>query len=271
MNQMQNPLFKEPIGMTFKIRREQLGMSLDDVAKNLKFGAHLVSAIELEQWESLGPPIYANSYINSYIKLLGLNSEIRNEIPRFKSDSALKAVVTPRLTPSSSLPKAFLAIFIVCGLVAIIAFVYSRNQPAEELTPSLANSISAEIPNATMMAKNPLTQPKAEAKAAPLPAQASAIPLAGNTSTLKEISVRTQTEAWMEIRDSNNAVVFNELIPANEDRKQSIDKVGKITLGSASKVVLSINGNVQDLSPFAISDVARFTIDQDGKATAISK
>lgn len=257
--------------MTFKIRREQLGMSLDDVAKNLKFGAHLVSAIELEQWESLGPPIYANSYINSYIKLLGLNSEIRNEIPRFKSDSALKAVVTPRLTPSSSLPKAFLAIFIVCGLVAIIAFVYSRNQPAEELTPSLANSISAEIPNATMMAKNPLTQPKVEAKAAPLPAQASAIPLAGNTSTLKEISVRTQTEAWMEIRDSNNAVVFNELIPANEDRKQSIDKVGKITLGSASKVVLSINGNVQDLSPFAISDVARFTIDQDGKATAISK
>ena len=271
MNQMQNPLFKEPVGMTFKIKREQLGMSLDDAAKNLKFGAHLVSAIELEQWESLGPPIYANSYINSYIKLLGLNSEIRNEIPRFKSDSALKAVVTPRLTPSSSLPKAFLAIFIVCGLVAIIAFVYSRNQPAEELTPSIANSISAEIPNATMMAKNPLTQPKVEAKAASLPAQTSAISLPVNTSTLQEISVRTQTEAWMEIRDSNNAVVFNELIPANEERKQSIDKVGKITLGSASKVVLSINGNVQDLSPFAISDVARFTIDQDGKATAISK
>jgi hypothetical protein len=61
------------------------------------------------------------------------------------------------------------------------------------------------------------------------------------------------------------------LIPANEDRTQSIDKAGKITLGNASKVVLSINGNVQDLSPFAISDVARFTIDQDGKATAISK
>ena len=88
MNQMQNPLFKEPIGMAFKIRREQLGMSLDDVAKNLKFGAHLVSAIEMEQWESLGAPIYANSYINSYIKLLGLNSESRNEIPRFKTDSA---------------------------------------------------------------------------------------------------------------------------------------------------------------------------------------
>lgn len=271
MNPMQNPLFKEPVGMTFKIRREQLGMSIDDVSKSLKFGAHLVQAIELEQWDNLGPSIYANSYINSYIKLLDLNSEIRNEIPRFKSDPVLKTIVTPRLAASTSLPKAILAIFIVSGIAAIIAFLYSSNQPALELSPSNAISIGAEIPNAVMIAKNPITQAQTVTKVVPLTNEVVALPISSITASTKKISVHALQEINLEIRDSQDAILIDERIPANQDRTHDINNAGKITLDNAVNVVISINGETQDLVPFITNGVARFTVDENGNLVAISQ
>ena len=46
MDPIQNPLFKEPVGSLFKARREQMGLSPEEVAKRLKFSTHMVEAIE---------------------------------------------------------------------------------------------------------------------------------------------------------------------------------------------------------------------------------
>ena len=93
MDPIQNPLFREPIGMTFRAKRELMDLSVEDAAKALKFGTHLIEAIEHEEWQKLGAPIYAKSYINSYIKLLGLSEEIRNEIPGMTATPQLKAII----------------------------------------------------------------------------------------------------------------------------------------------------------------------------------
>jgi cytoskeletal protein RodZ len=282
MNPVQNPLFKEPVGMTFKIRREQLGLTLEDISKSLKFGSHIVHAIELEQWDKLGPSIYANSYINSYIKLLELSPEIRNEIPRFKGDTTLKLIAEPRLSSSTSLSKAIFAILIVISLAALIAFLYSRNQPVLESMPSAELSMSAEIPSATMIAKNPLNQSQVASEPASVTTQSLATQgteintpidstLLPVTPANNEMTIKTIQETWMEIRDSQNAVVFNELIPANQERTQSIKNVGKITLGNASKTEISINGVSVQLASFINNDVARFTVDENGKAVALTQ
>jgi cytoskeleton protein RodZ len=99
MDPIQNPLFREPIGSVFRAKREQLGMSLDDAAKQLKFGAHFLQAIEHEEWDKLGAPIFAKSYINSYAKLLGLNEAIRDEIPSMPASPGLKAITATKIEP----------------------------------------------------------------------------------------------------------------------------------------------------------------------------
>jgi cytoskeleton protein RodZ len=86
-----------------------------------------------------------------------------------------------------------------------------------------------------------------------------------------EITINTSQEAWVEVRDSQNAVVFKELIPANQERRQTIKNAGKITLGNASNVEVSINGVTLKLAPFIINDVARFTVDENGKAVAFTQ
>lgn len=271
MNPVQNPLFKEPIGMTFKIRREQLGMTLDDVSKNLKFGAHLVHAIELEQWDKLGPSIYANSYINSYINLLELNPEIRHEIPRFKGDTTLKLIAEPRLSSSTSLSKAILAIVLVISLAAFIAFLYARHQPVPESMPSAAISISADIPSATMIAKNPLNQTQTISAPVPISTEGLASPITKTPSISKQLSIHASQAVRLEIRDSVGAVLFTEQVPANQDRTHEIKNTGKITLDNAEHAVLSIDGATQDLTPYITNGVANFTVNPDGKIAAITQ
>lgn len=274
MNPIQNPLFKEPVGMTFKAKREHMGLSVEEVAKSLKFGTHLVQAIEAEQWEKLGPAVYANSYLNSYIKFLGINEEIRNEIPRLKGEPALKTISTEKIVPIGSLPKKILAFITVGGLVALSIFLYSRYQPVEVVTEANTLSMSAAMPQEALQSKNPIIQSTVPSETLSTATELTSA-IASETSPAMlangEMSISTSQEAWMQVRDSQNAVIFEELIPANQERTHSIKNVGKITIGNASNVKISINGIDLSLTPFIINDVARFTFDSSGKATTLTQ
>jgi cytoskeleton protein RodZ len=272
MDPIQNPLFKEPVGATFRSKREKLGLSVEDAAKSLKFGSHLVQAIEDEQWGKLGPAIYARSYVSSYIKLLGLNEAIKHEIPNLASGAApLKTITQARVEPAGIQSKSILALVTLLGLTALGAFLYFRS-PAVEMAP-IDSSIPLSMPA-------PDAPPKPAAATLPavdsVPVQASpadaavAAQAGAATVAVAQLLVRTKMEAWLEIRGIDGAVLFSELIPAGQERTHSLEKVGKITLGQAGSAELLINGGIRDLSPFIKDDVARFTVDASGNPAAIS-
>jgi cytoskeleton protein RodZ len=276
MDPIQNPLFKEPVGTIFRGKREKLGMSIEDAAKNLKFGSHLVQAIEDEQWEKLGPAIFAKSYINSYIKLLGLNEAIKHEIPNLSSGTtALKTITQARVEPAGIQSKSILALVTLLGLTALGAFLYFRS-PTVEMAP-IDNSIplAMAVPNAPVKpaaAAVPATVPAADSATVQtsLTEAAPATQAIVATEAVPQLLVRTKMETWLEIRGIDGAVLFRELIPAGQERTHSLEKVGKITLGHAGSAELLINGGVRDLTPFIKDDVARFTVDSSGNPAAIS-
>lgn len=272
MDPIQNPLFKEPVGATFRNKREKLGLSIEDAAKSLKFGSHLVQAIEDEEWSKLGPAIYARSYVSSYIKLLDLNESIKHEIPNITSGAApLKTITQARVEPAGIQSKSILALVTLLGLTALGAFLYFRS-PAVEMAP-IDSSIPLSVPA-------PDAPPKPAATVVPAadstPVQASpadavpAVQASAAGEAVPQLMVRTKMEAWLEIRDISGAVLFSELIPAGQERTHSLEKVGKITLGQAGSAELLINGGIRDLSPFIKDDVARFTVDASGNPAAIS-
>ena len=272
MDPIQNPLFKEPVGATFRGKRERLGLSVEDAAKSLKFGSHLVQAIEDEQWEKLGPPIFAKSYINSYIKLLGLNEAIKHEIPNLSSGTtALKTITQARVEPAGIQSKSILALVTLLGLTALGAFLYFRS-PAVEMAP-IDNSIPLSMPVTDAPAK-PSKAAVSATDSAPLQAPLTETTPATQGSAaavpVSQLLVRTKMETWLEIRDINGAVLFSELIPAGQERTHALEKVGKITLGHAASAELLINGGARDITPFIKDDVARFTVDGSGNPAAIS-
>lgn len=272
MNPIQNPLFKEPIGTSFRSKREALGMSIDEAAKNMKFGTHLVQAIESEQWDVLGPAIYAKSYISSYIKLLGMDESIKNEIPTLSSGTpVLKTITETRVEPAGIQSKSILVMVTLIGLAALLVFLYNRNPSVETAITDnsipLSVSENTSIPSPAAPSSVNTSLPPSTANNNQLP-----IPPAEVVASAKPILlVRTKQETWLEIRDMTNAVLFSELIPANQERTQSVEKIGKITLGNASSVELLINNGIQNIAPFIKNDdVARFTVDANGSIVALT-
>lgn len=265
MDPIQNPLFKEPVGSLFRARREQMGLSPEDVAKRLKFSAHLVEAIESEQWEKLGAPIYAKSYITGYIRLLGLDEAIRDEIPNINAAPALKTITAARVEPAASSSKWLLAGLSILLLAALVAYLSLRQQPAESV--SLDALVTAAAP-----------APADSATTVPVAAPAVAIPGQNRTSATPppavsmavELQLRNSRESWVEIRGVDNSVLYSGLIPAGQEFRHALDKAGRITLGNASSAEVSISGERRDLTDVVNNDVARFSVGADGRPVGIT-
>lgn len=63
------------LGARLRARREQLGLSLDDVETSTKIRVHYLAAIESGQPARLPGPVYAVGFARSYAELLGLSGD----------------------------------------------------------------------------------------------------------------------------------------------------------------------------------------------------
>lgn len=270
MDPIQNPLFKEPIGSLFRSKRQQLGLSIDDAARSLKYSAHLVQAIESEQWQSLGAPVFAKSYVNSYIKLLGLNPQVLEEIPSMAQAPALKSLTTVKVESASKGSKWLLGLLTVLGLAAIVAYFGLRQKTPESVALDTLVSVPAVQPTGTAAApasipsttgSAPVQQPAGDAVAS--------VPIAAVVPATAEILITSTQDCWVEILDSQNAILFKGTLAPGQEIRQPLAKIGRITLGNAGSATLSVNGMARDLTPLIKGSIARFSLDTEGMPVAV--
>ena len=264
MDPIQNPLFREPIGMTFRAKRELMDLTVEDAAKALKFGTHLIDAIEHEEWHKLGAPIFAKSYINSYIKLLGLSEDIRNEIPGMNSTPPLKAITSAKIEPARRSSKWLLAVVSVIAVGGLVAYLNLRQSPSEALSLDALVDNAVTPDNQAIQAAVTIDGQSAgqavATNAAPIPA---AVP-----AKITELLIRSNQESWVEVRGKDGSVLFSGTLGGTTEFRQDPAKVGKITLGNASSAEISLDGTKLDISPLIRDEVARFTLSADGKTAA---
>lgn len=263
MDHIQTPLFREPIGMTFRAKRELMDLTVEDAAKALKFGTHLIEAIEHEEWQKLGAPIYAKSYINSYIKLLGLSEEIRNQFPSMTATPQLKAITYAKIEPVRRSLKWLLPAVSLIAVAALVAYLNLRKSPSEALSLDALAEQSVTPENQTIKAaviidgqrNTPETAPKSE-------------PLAAAPVKATEMLIRSNQQSWVEVRGKDGSVLFRGTLGGAAEFRQDPAKVGKITVGNANTAEISLDGVKLDISPLIRDEVARFTLSGDGKPTA---
>lgn len=273
MDPIQNPLFKEPIGSLFRTKRQQLGLSIEDVARSLKYSAYLVEAIETEQWQKLGAPVFAKSYVNSYLKLLDLAPQILEEIPSMSQAPTLKSLTTVKVESASNGSKWLLGLLTVLGLAAIVAYFGLRQKTPESVALDSLVSVPQAAPIQTAapgvaqaMDSSPSEQARIE------PPDITAVSVASTPAVPAAdagILITTTQDCWVEILDTDNAVLFKGTLAPGQEVRQALGKIGKITLGNAVSTTLSVNGAVQDLSPMIKGSIARFSLDAEGRPVAV--
>jgi cytoskeleton protein RodZ len=272
---VQQTLFADPLGLRLRNAREGKRWSREAVAQQLKLPTAVIEAIEKEDWARLGAPVYARSYLGSYVRLLGLPATLVDEAVRPVTTAPLVAMggvpAGRRMVDRGLLNLGYLAITAaIVGSVVMLAMHFQA--PARDAqvltleTPTPAPADPGPAPVATaptdrspVMASMAPAMPPTPAVAAP------ATPAA--PAPAGEIVLRFRGESWIELLDANGQRVERGLAAPGTERRLLPGQVGMVTLGNADAVEVLQGGRVLDLAAYRQANIARFAVSSEGSLT----
>jgi len=87
-------------GRQLRRTREKLGLSVDDVAEELRLSGFQIQALEDDDWSQLPGTTYARGYLRSYARLLGLDAD------QLLTGASTQEIEISRKEPEIDVPKA---------------------------------------------------------------------------------------------------------------------------------------------------------------------
>ncbi len=184
LDDVQQPLFDDPIGLQLKRAREKNGLSLEQAGQQLKLPLAIVEAMEREDWPRLGAPLYVRSYLGSYLRLLGLPASLAERVATGAAAPKLVTMASRsrmRHTLDRSL-RNLVYLVMTAVLVVPVVLVVRHFQAAERPV-----ALTLE-PDAVLREAGALPEPADVAAAAPgadpsMPDLSVAAPLASDAGT----------------------------------------------------------------------------------------
>jgi cytoskeletal protein RodZ len=164
------------LGDRFKAARESRGLSLSDVADQIRIRSVYLEAIESDNWKAIGAPVYIRGFLRTYARFLGLDGE--EIVAQFNLSEAERGELVPvrgaLVDPNPGLqhrrvpltPLIWIASVVAVVLVAFVVYnevTFSRPgssavavttalpSPAPS-TAAVASPVSTEHPVASVVA-----------------------------------------------------------------------------------------------------------------------
>ena len=272
------------VGADLKRGREAAGLAIGDAAQRLKLLPRQIESLEGERFDRLPGPAIARGMVRNYARLLNLDPEplvLRMTPPEEKAPEPAIAPRHREPMPSSTASRRstlLYAGFSVVLLAAIGAFAYQWQHkkgapelmaPDERPSPSVVEPTPVEKPIEKPV-ETPVEQPAAIEKPPEMPAKAEAEPPAepkpqaasapAPRPGVHRLVLRTEEEAWLEVRDSEGRNLVSSLNPAGSERSVRGQPPFQLVIGNAPHVKLTYNGKPVDLAPHTKGEVARFTL-----------
>lgn len=299
LDDVQQPLFDDPIGLQLKRAREKNGLSLEQAGQQLKLPLAIVEAMEREDWPRLGAPLYVRSYLGSYLRLLGLPASLAERVATGAAAPKLVTMASRsrmRHTLDRSL-RNLVYLVMTAVLVVPVVLVVRHFQAAERpvaltlepdavlreagalpepvadapVTPGEGVStpdVIASAPLATDAGAEPApgaapaAAPQAASTAGPDAVMASIVPApASGTGLVLEF----RGESWIEVLGEDGQRIERGLVAAGQQRRYAPGQAVRITLGNADAVQVNAAGRPVDLAPFRSANVARFAVSSSGE------
>lgn len=229
-------------GEILKKRREELGLSIKDMAALLRIKAEYISSIEEDQFEKLPIAVYTIGYIRCYAAYLRVDPEpILSDYAGHLSYPKPAAV----LPIASSRKKAplyqYLILLAMLLLVVLVAFIAMRQDypgtPARE--PS-APVQPAQTVNPQQADQAPPSQPEIP-PAAPQAPVALGLPAEATAAAAHRIEITARELTWLQITFSGGGTEEALLRPGMVKNWTIPDKA-VLKIGNAGGVTLHLDG-----------------------------
>ena len=260
------------VGEELAMARAALGLSIADVAQQLKFATRQIEAMEQERFEALPSGTFARGMVRSYARLLKLDSEklVGRMAARVAVSDNAAAVASARrsipITDNNRRTNMIYAVLSVAllGVIAIVVFEWQRERsdaarltfvPAANL-PGEPQRLAAAWSSASPVEMKPAnisSLPAAEAARPAVP-----LPVAeGN----RRITLKFERASWVEIRGRDGKMLTSQFNPAGSERVVEGKPPFSLIIGNAQHVRLSYEDRQIDLTPHVKVEVALFTLD----------
>ena len=262
------------VGVRLRKAREAAGLSIEDVSERLKMPTRVVQALEAEEWNRLGAPVFVRGQLRSYSRLLGLVTSTtiaasgiapieptpivaRSYTPRTKRlvEQGTRRLVYIVLTAAIVVPVWLATKPHLMGRNDDVATVQSLDAPASNTATA---AVDAPGQNDAPVAQEPTVVASMTPTLSPR-----------QVASADALVLRMTGDSWVQVTAPDGRTLEKGLLAAGQVRTFKSGEVGRITLGNASAVVVQRGDRALDTAPFRRANVARFTVSSDGSLAPV--
>lgn len=249
-------------------------ISVLEIAKELHVEEAKIRALETNDFDVLGAPVFAKGHLKKYSQLVGVNhDDVLADYYRLTRAQEMPPVIVNRKKPRRELsPGPMVAAIIVFVLMAVAYWLLIERPfatppvpaampsaaPGPAPTPAAEPLTDAEPAGDTESGEEPATEPAAEETPAPLPAdepdpdpapaetQQQPPPVVESTAAPAEGEVRLSVtflgDCWTEITDATGRRLFFQLGRSGRTVNVSGSAPLTVLFGDADNVDVRVNG-----------------------------
>ena len=221
------------LGEQFRAAREARGLSLSDVAEQIRIRSVYLGEIEAENWGAIGAPVYVRGFLRTYARFLGLDPE--EAVLEFNKTAAAAPVAPAASTGLSGSfaggsgqnrglsPLIWVASAVALVLIGFVIYNYVA------LRAPGASSVSASVAPSSQQTVLPSNTPSAMVSPSVAPVHAA------NT-----VGVHVTSASWLRVTVDGNVSIEGTFPPGTA--KEFHGKVASVRVGNAGGVEIFVDG-----------------------------
>jgi cytoskeleton protein RodZ len=257
--------------------RESRGLSVGEIAQQLKLSPWQVEALEAGDHKRLPSPVFVRGFIRNYARLVKIDAadllvtaehQMPADVPLASATRAPSAEIPFPTQRRISWTRYAIAVAILLIPLAVYEF-YPDDAPAEGVKPAQVDQtpLQAQVVAETAPAAVAVTvvEPAAVStvvNARPERVRPTVIPAPEAAARGEQVvKLHFVRESWVEIRDRTGRKIFSQLnAPGTEQVVSGLPPLSLI-VGNANGVQLTHNEQPVDLGRYTKVDVARLTLE----------
>jgi cytoskeleton protein RodZ len=265
--------------------RKEKQITVVEIAKELHLDEPKVRALERNEFEMLGAPVFAKGHMRKYAELVDVDpGDVLTEYYEMNRGGPTPLVVTSRSKPRKELtPGPWIAIIVVAVAIGAAYWWFAVRTPAVRTATEQAMPLPVEesaepveepaVEQADEQPEpqpqlDPDPEPQAETVAEPVveqarPSQPEPAPVAEPDDGELRLAVTFSGDCWTEITDAGGRRLYFGLGKAGRTVNVSGEAPLNVLFGDAANVSLVVNGADRPIAPAERrGKTARFTIVQ---------
>ena len=264
----------EYVGQYLKRNRISKKVSIEKISKDLKISIDFIKAIEKDDFKKTPGGVFTIGYIRSYANYLGLsaneiisNYKIQTSYSKKDEDIVISKPIENlnifNYFTDYRIVSIFL-IFVISSSFYLLVINNNKINPNYAILPDTPESLDAkieeieyelilkEIEEEKVLMSNIFNysddgtdseNTKSEEYTSKLVASVPTEKVKKNIKNL--ILIQALDSTWIQLRDSEEKIIYNKLMKPDEEYSYSINDKYNITTGNAGNLIISINGFVK--------------------------